>query len=60
MHIAPLSPDGPCELGGYQTLGRIGHGGTGGGSQGSRQRPDRGPNQEFRPEVIPLWGEGLP
>jgi hypothetical protein len=45
VHIAPLSPDDPAELGGYELLGRIGQGGTGGDSQGSRQRPDRGPNQ---------------
>ncbi|WP_255951951.1 serine/threonine-protein kinase [Streptomyces odontomachi] len=29
MHIAPLSPDDPSELGGYELLGRIGHGGMG-------------------------------
>ncbi|MCW2900860.1 MAG: putative serine/threonine protein kinase [Streptosporangiaceae bacterium] len=29
MHIAPLSPDDPTELGGYELLGRIGHGGMG-------------------------------
>ncbi|MFF1305873.1 hypothetical protein [Streptomyces sp. NPDC058307] len=29
MHIAPLSPDDPSELGGYELLGRIGQGGTG-------------------------------
>ncbi|MEH0547498.1 serine/threonine-protein kinase [Streptomyces sp. B21-105] len=29
MHIAPLSPDDPCELGGYELLGRIGQGGMG-------------------------------
>ncbi|MEU2287281.1 hypothetical protein ABZ614_36140 [Streptomyces sp. NPDC013178] len=40
MHIAPLSPDDPSELGGYELLGRIGQGGMGGDSQGSRRRPD--------------------
>ncbi|GAA3294716.1 hypothetical protein GCM10020295_19930 [Streptomyces cinereospinus] len=45
VHIAPLSPDDPSELGGYELLGRIGQGGMGGDFQGSRQRPDRGPNQ---------------
>ncbi|MFD6467192.1 protein kinase domain-containing protein [Streptomyces goshikiensis] len=29
MHIAPLSPHDPTELGGYELLGRIGHGGMG-------------------------------
>ncbi|MBD3008393.1 serine/threonine-protein kinase [Streptomyces sp. 5-10] len=29
MHIAPLSPEDPAELGGYELLGRIGHGGMG-------------------------------
>ncbi|GGX39249.1 serine/threonine-protein kinase [Streptomyces chryseus] len=29
MHIAPLSPDDPAELGGYELLGRIGQGGMG-------------------------------
>ncbi|MET9435496.1 protein kinase [Streptomyces sp. NPDC006551] len=29
MHIAPLSPRDPVELGGYELLGRIGHGGMG-------------------------------
>ncbi|MFE7384538.1 protein kinase [Streptomyces zhihengii] len=29
MHIAPLSPHDPAELGGYELLGRIGHGGMG-------------------------------
>ncbi|MFG3349322.1 protein kinase [Streptomyces sp. NPDC048018] len=29
MHIAPLSPHDPVELGGYELLGRIGHGGMG-------------------------------
>ncbi|MDX3519774.1 serine/threonine-protein kinase [Streptomyces scabiei] len=29
MHIAPLSPDDPSELGGYGLLGRIGQGGMG-------------------------------
>ncbi|UZJ33825.1 serine/threonine-protein kinase [Streptomyces endophytica] len=29
MHIAPLSPEDPDELGGYELLGRIGHGGMG-------------------------------
>ncbi|MET7787590.1 serine/threonine-protein kinase [Streptomyces sp900116325] len=29
MHIAPLSPDDPSELGGYELLGRIGQGGMG-------------------------------
>ncbi|KFG05396.1 MULTISPECIES: serine/threonine-protein kinase [Streptomyces] len=29
MHIAPLSPDDPPELGGYELLGRIGQGGMG-------------------------------
>ncbi|WHX18570.1 protein kinase [Streptomyces malaysiensis subsp. malaysiensis] len=29
MHIAPLSPEDPTELGGYELLGRIGHGGMG-------------------------------
>ncbi|MFE0271564.1 protein kinase [Streptomyces sp. NPDC058992] len=29
MHIAPLSPDEPSELGGYELLGRIGQGGMG-------------------------------
>ncbi len=28
-HIAPLGPDDPAELGGYELLGRIGQGGTG-------------------------------
>ncbi|MFI9599384.1 protein kinase [Streptomyces sp. NPDC052043] len=29
MHIAPLGPDDPAELGGYELLGRIGQGGMG-------------------------------
>ncbi|MFG2570443.1 serine/threonine-protein kinase [Streptomyces sp. NPDC048567] len=29
MHIAPLDPDDPAELGGYELLGRIGQGGMG-------------------------------
>jgi serine/threonine protein kinase len=29
VHIAPLSPDDPAELGGYELLGRIGQGGMG-------------------------------
>ncbi|MFF2729058.1 serine/threonine-protein kinase [Streptomyces sp. NPDC058008] len=29
MHIAPLSPHDPAQLGGYELLGRIGHGGMG-------------------------------
>ncbi|MEU9914743.1 protein kinase [Streptomyces sp. NPDC051001] len=29
VHIAPLSPDDPSELGGYELLGRIGQGGMG-------------------------------
>ncbi|MCC4321470.1 serine/threonine-protein kinase [Streptomyces malaysiensis] len=29
VHIAPLSPEDPTELGGYELLGRIGHGGMG-------------------------------
>ncbi|GAP48232.1 serine/threonine-protein kinase [Streptomyces azureus] len=29
MHISPLSPDDPAELGGYELLGRIGQGGMG-------------------------------
>ncbi|MFH9871181.1 protein kinase [Streptomyces lydicus] len=29
VHIAPLSPDDPTELGGYELLGRIGQGGMG-------------------------------
>ncbi|MGK5638820.1 serine/threonine-protein kinase [Streptomyces sp. URMC 126] len=29
MHIAPLNPDDPSELGGYELLGRIGQGGMG-------------------------------
>ncbi|WP_309144043.1 protein kinase [Streptomyces sp. PKU-MA01144] len=29
MHIAPLGPDDPSELGGYELLGRIGQGGMG-------------------------------
>ncbi|MFE1942023.1 protein kinase domain-containing protein [Streptomyces massasporeus] len=29
MHVAPLSPDDPAELGGYELLGRIGQGGMG-------------------------------
>ncbi|GAA4127152.1 hypothetical protein GCM10022285_12290 [Streptomyces tunisiensis] len=59
MHIAPLSPDDPSELNGYELLGRIGQGGMGGDFQGSRQRPDRGPNQQ-EAEAVPLRSEGRP
>ncbi|PWI08756.1 serine/threonine protein kinase, partial [Streptomyces sp. NWU339] len=29
MNVAPLSPEDPAELGGFELLGRIGHGGMG-------------------------------
>ncbi|MBL1095716.1 serine/threonine-protein kinase [Streptomyces coffeae] len=72
MHIAPLSPEDPAELGGYELLGRIGHGGMGqvylGESPGGEPaavkviKPsvvDSGARQRFAQEVEILktvWG----
>jgi serine/threonine protein kinase len=52
VHIAPLSPEDPAELGGYALVGRIGHGGMGQVYLGESPGGDPAAVKVIRPSVV--------
>ncbi|MEV7301914.1 serine/threonine-protein kinase [Streptomyces clavifer] len=52
MHTTPLSPEDPAELGGFELLGRIGHGGMGQVFLGESQGGEPAAVKVIKPTVV--------